>query len=85
MSKKDLFAQEFAPRDRKAEADAIAAFMQKGGKVTKLKDSKETNILLARRARLQKAANARALKENPQGVIGGRPLFSNIEALTVKE
>ena len=82
MSKKDLFAARLAPRDRKADDDAIAAFLNKGGKINKLKDSAECNLILKRRARRQKTTDARGDKDNPIGVIGGRPLFSDLDVLS---
>ncbi len=33
----DLFAKEFAPRNREADEDAIADFLANGGEITKLR------------------------------------------------
>ncbi len=87
MSKltKDPFSKQYKPIDRAEIDDGVAAYLAKGGKVLKMKDSKECADILRRRDRRQLAADRREEQENPQGVIGGISLTSTIDALTVKE
>jgi hypothetical protein len=82
---KDPFSEQYNPIDRAEIDSGIEAFLSKGGKVIKMKDSKECAGILRRRDRRQLAADRRKDKENPQGVIGGIPLTSTIDALTVKD
>ena len=87
MSKfnKDPFSSQYKPTDRKSIDEGISAFLSKGGKVTKLKDSDECEEILRRRDRKQKAAERRADKDNPCGVIGGMTLGSKLDVLTVRD
>lgn len=87
MSKRgrDPFSRQYAPTNRNEIDSGIEEFLKKGGKVTRLKDSEECEKILKRRERRQKAAERRADKENPVGVIGGIPLSSALDVLTVKE
>jgi hypothetical protein len=84
-SPKDPFSRLYQPTDRGAIDSGIKEFLAKGGRVIKLKDSVECLEILKRRERRQIAAERRREKENPHGVIGGIPLGSKLDVLTVKD
>jgi hypothetical protein len=83
--KRDMFAAQYAPRDRQADEDAVAAFLKKGGKVTHLVSSEDANRILAGRRRKDRVIERRQDKENPTGVVVGIPLRSDLDAITVRD
>jgi hypothetical protein len=87
MSKfnRDPFSRLYAPPDREGDAAAIEKFLQNGGKVVRLKDSREADEILKRRKRRQIVADRRQEQENPRGVIGGIPLKSDLEVLQAED
>lgn len=80
MSKRfsDPFTQQYRTPDRDGDAAAIEAFLQKGGKVTRLRDSREAEVILEKRRRRMTATT----KSMPAG---GLPLTTDTDAITVSE
>lgn len=81
----DPFLRERATPDRRGHDAEIERFLQNGGKVQRLMDSQRAEEIIKRRERRQKISDARGEQENPRGVIGGKPLVSLQDVLTIKE